>query len=749
MKFFALIIGFWSCAYSQSFTADGPQFLLNGKPFQIISGEMHYSRIPREYWRDRLVKAKCMGLNTVSTYMFWNVHEPRPGRFDFSGMADVAAFVRTAQEVGLYVILRPGPYACAEWEFGGFPSWLLKEHDLVVRSRDERFLRYSEEYIRHVGEELTSLQITRGGPIIMVQVENEYGSYGKDTLYEGSVRNMIRHAGFEVPLFTADGPSQMPNAYLPDVLPAVNGATGEEVFRAVKRFRPNGPFFVPEFYPGWLDHWGEKHSVVDGAESARELDWLLAHGISVSLYMFHGGTNFGFMNGANFGGRFQPQPTSYDYDAPLDETGRPTPKYFAFRDVLKKYSPTREIPPQNPPVRIPKVPLRESVSLFDGLPQPFTSKNLLSMEDVGQSYGFILYRTAVDSPGELVIKGLRDYCTVFLNRDEIGVLDRRYKFKPLALKTSGTLDVLVENGGRINYGREMLDNRKGIEKITVNGREFVNWQIFSLPMDSLNSLRWTQTSERSGPRFYRGKFSLARAGDGFLDMHGWNKGCAWVNGHPLGRYWYVGPQQTLYVPGPWLKQGENDLVVFESGAAKQSVEGAQGAVLDELVPDRLKPPLPHRVSGTLRLDSHDVAAEGFLGDSLQSVAFSPRPARFACLQSLSSLAHDHFASIAEFYLLDSAGHALPREKWSVFTVDSEELDAEDGHAENAFDDDSHTIWHTEWGKSKPDHPHAIAIDLGESRNVAGFRYLPRQEDAPGKIKSYRFYLRKNEFELTK
>ncbi len=412
---------------TRTFTLGKEDFLLDGKPFQIIAGEMHFARIPKEYWRHRLKMARAMGLNTVATYVFWNYHEPDSGRFDFTTESrDIAAFIRTAGEEGLWVIVRPGPYACAEWEFGGYPWWLLKNDGLIVRGMDRRFLDASRRYLERLGEEVAPLQVTRGGPVIMVQVENEYGSFGADTAFMGTVRDDMIRAGFEVPLFTADGPSQCKNGHVAGVLPGINGDDNPASIRdTVRKWNAGaGPFFNPEFYPGWLDHWGEEHSTVAAEKTAAQFEGLLAGGISVSLYMFHGGTNFGFTNGANFGGHYQPQPTSYDYDAPLDEAGRPTPKYFALRDVVLRHLPAGSIlpepPPVNPVIAIPAVTLNETVPLFDQLPEPVSSEEPVPMEMIGQGTGYVLYRTTLGpgKGGELVIADLRDYGIVFLDGQE-------------------------------------------------------------------------------------------------------------------------------------------------------------------------------------------------------------------------------------------------------------------------------------------------------------------------------------------
>ena len=335
---------------------DGDHFVLDGKPLQIISGELHYERIPREYWRDRLKKARAMGLNTISTYVFWNVHEPKPGVYDFTGSLDVAAFVRTAQEEGLYVILRPGPYACAEWDLGGLPAWLLADPNIVLRSADEKFLGPAERWLQRLGRELAPLQITHGGPIIAVQVENEYGSFGNDHAYMKRILAALQNAGLgEVLLYTADGGDELPAGTLPDIHAVVNFGPGEAKaeFAKLQKFRPGRPMMSGEYWDGWFDHWGEKHQTTDAAQQAQELDWILSQGYSINLYMFHGGTSFGFMNGANWDHKnYEPDVTSYDYDSPVSESGALTKKYFAFRDVIAKHRPGVAIP--DPPAALPR-----------------------------------------------------------------------------------------------------------------------------------------------------------------------------------------------------------------------------------------------------------------------------------------------------------------------------------------------------------------------------------------------------------
>ncbi len=570
------------------------QFILDGKPFQIISGEMHYARIPRAYWRDRLQKARAMGLNTISTYVFWNLHQPKLGIYDFTGQLDVAEFVREAQQEGLYVILRPGPYICSEWDLGGLPSWLLTDPTIRLRSNQEDFLGPAEKWLKRLGRELAPLQVARGGPIIAVQVENEYSSFGDDRAYMSHIRDMIVEAGFDgAILYTADGPSELPRGALPGLPAAVNFGPGdaEPAFEALRKFRPSGPLMAGEYWDGWFDHWGETHNVTDAKQQARELDWMLSSGYSVNLYMFEGGTSFGFMAGANYEKAYQPDTTSYDYDAPLDEAGQPTPKYFLFRDVIARRLRGASLPPiprAIPVIQIPAFKLTDTASLWNNLGQPIRSSQPESMEALGQACGYILYRTHISGPikGTLEIKDVRDYGAVFVNQNPVGKVDRRLHQIQIPIQIpagSNSLDILVENLGRINFGPEISDDRKGlIGSVTLDGRVLSGWEIYSLPMKDPTSLAF-RTAPAQAPAFYRGTFTLTRTGDTFLDVGRLGMGVAWLNGHNLGRFWNIGPQQTLYVPGVWLKKGPNELIVFDlqddSGA---TLAGRQHPTLNQL-----------------------------------------------------------------------------------------------------------------------------------------------------------------------
>jgi len=580
-------------APAHTFTVSGHQFLLDGKPYQIISGEMHYTRVPRAYWRDRFRMARAMGLNTITTYVFWNVHEPRPGVFDFSGQNDVAEYLREAQQEGLHVILRPGPYVCAEWDLGGFPSWLLKDRSLVLRSQDPKYLAAVQAWFTRLGKEIRPLLLQNGGPIIAVQVENEYGSFGKDHAYMEAIKAALEKSGMDAPvLYTADGPEEIPNGSLPELPAVINFGTGEaeQSFAILHRLRPDGPFMSGEYWAGWFDHWGEAHHRTDPKREAAELEWMLKQDYSVSLYMFHGGTSFGWMNGANSNGsNYQPDTTSYDYDAPLNEQGAPTGKFFAFRDAIARA--TGQTPPAVPPAipvhKFPISPQLESASLWDDLPAPVESDKLLTMEDLNQSYGYILYRTELKAGpgGELVIDGLHDYAQVYIDHELAGTLDRRLGTSRLTLPPiarDSALDILVENTGRVNFTKVIRGERKGITgAVTIAGHEPDQWQIFSLPMDQVDELPFA-AKPCSGPCFYRTRMDVDAPADTYLDTSTLHKGFVWLNGRPLGRFWDIGPQFTLYAPGPWIRRGANEIVFFDlRGNANESIGATTAPVFKE------------------------------------------------------------------------------------------------------------------------------------------------------------------------
>jgi len=554
------------------------EFLLDGKPFQIISGEMHYPRVPKEAWRARMKMAKAMGLNTIGTYVFWNLHEPQKGKFDFSGNNNIAEFVKIAQQEGLWVILRPSPYVCAEWEFGGYPYWLQTEKGLVVRSTEKQYLDEYKKYIIEVGKQLAPLQINHGGNIIMVQVENEYGSYAADKNYLDINRKMFIEAGFDGLLYTCDPAADVKDGHLDGLLPALNGIDNPSKIRQLvnENHGGKGPYFIAEWYPAWFDWWGTPHHTVPAEQYTQKLDSVLAAGISINMYMFHGGTTRDFMNGANYKDTspYEPQISSYDYDAPLNEAGNVTEKFKAFRSVIEKHLPAGQslppVPTAKPSMAIAPFKLETKVALFNALPKAVKNNTPLTFEDLSQDYGYVLYRTTIKGgrKGELQLKQLRDYALVFINQKRVGILDRRLNQNTLSLDLPAgevQLDIFVENMGRINFGKYLLENKKGItEQVTFDGTEIKGWAMYGFPFSNDRVAANRQSKANGyGPTLQKGSFQISTVADTYLDMTDWGKGVVWVNGHNLGKYWAIGPQQTLYVPQEWLKKGKNEISVLE------------------------------------------------------------------------------------------------------------------------------------------------------------------------------------------
>ncbi|WP_372630083.1 beta-galactosidase [Cohnella sp.] len=576
-----------------TFGIQGNDFVYEGKPIRLLSGAIHYFRVVPEYWEDRLLKLKACGFNTVETYVAWNVHEPKEGEFDFEGIADVERFIRLAGDLGLHVIVRPSPYICAEWEFGGLPAWLLEDANLRLRSYEASYLAKVDAYFDELLPRFKPLLCTNGGPIIAMQIENEYGSYGNDKKYLGYIRDGMKKRGMDVLLFTSDGPEDhmLQGGMVEGVLETVNfGSRAAEAFRKLREYQPEGPLMCMEFWNGWFDHWMEEHQSRPAADVAEALEEMLAEGASVNFYMFHGGTNFGFYNGANHIQRYEPTVNSYDYDTLLNESGEPTEKYWAVRKVLERYA---ELPEAKLPAPIPKraygeVRLEEKADLFGQLNRLSTPVQRTSpepMEKVGQAYGFILYSTTVTGPRSgmnLVLQEVRDRALVFADGKSIGTTERWNPVEiPLEVPAEGLrLDILVENMGRVNYGPLMRDPKGITEGIRVGNQFLYDWTIRPLPLDSLEALEFegiggqqaaggsAEESDASGtaeslPTFYRGTFNVEEKADTFVRLDGWTKGIAFLNGFNLGRYWEVGPTRTLYVPAPLLREGENELIVFE------------------------------------------------------------------------------------------------------------------------------------------------------------------------------------------
>lgn len=573
------------------FNIKGNQFYYNGEPVRILSGAMHYFRIVPEYWEDRLLKLKACGFNTVETYIAWNMHEPKEGQFCFEGIADIVRFIGIAANLGLFVIVRPSPYICAEWEFGGLPAWLLASPDMRLRCMDKQYLEKVDRYYDTLLPLLKPLLCTNGGPIIAMQIENEYGSYGNDKAYLDYLRGGMLDRGIDVLLFTSDGPEDhmLQGGTLPGMLKTVNfGSRPEEAFDKLREYQPDGPLVCMEYWNGWFDHWGEEHHVRGFDDVADVLDCILKSGASVNFYMFHGGTNFGFYNGANDFGVYEPTVTSYDYDVLINESGDMTDKYHAIREVIARHVefPEVELPEPQPKKNYGSVELTEQAPLFESLKQlssPVQRTCPETMEKLGQNYGFILYTTRITGPrakSKLVLQNVRDRALIYLDGRYQGVIDRNTHDISLAIKENdilleippegATLSILVENMGRTNYGWLMKDPKGITEGVRLERQFLFDWTIHTLPLDQLTGLEFSpiQQGNEGGepsnlPTFHRGKFQIEAAGDTFLKLAGWTKGVAYINGFNLGRYWNKGPQQTLYVPGPLLREGENELVLFE------------------------------------------------------------------------------------------------------------------------------------------------------------------------------------------
>ena len=582
-------------AQKTTFEIKNGHFYLNGKVTPVLSGEMHYARIPHQYWRHRLQMMKGMGLNTVATYVFWNHHETSPGVWDFTGDRNLSEFIRIAGEEKMMVILRPGPYACAEWEFGGYPWWLQNIQGMEVRRDNAPFLKHTKAYIERLYKEVGNLQCTKGGPIIMVQCENEFGSYvaqRKDIpleehrAYNAKIRQQLADAGFDVPIFTSDGSWLFEGGTTPGALPTANGEQDiENLKKVVNQYHDGkGPYMVAEFYPGWLSHWAEPFPQVSASSIARQTEKYLQNDVSFNFYMVHGGTNFGFTSGANYDKKrdIQPDLTSYDYDAPISEAGWVTPKYDSIRNVIRKYVKYKvpEAPKPNPVIEIPSIKLTRIAGVLDyaeGL-KPVVADAPKTFEQLNQGYGYVLYSRHFNQPigGTLEIPGLRDYAVVYVDGEKVGVLNRNTKTYSMEIEVpfNATLQILVENMGRINYGSEIVHNTKGIiSPVKIAGREITGeWEMYGLPMSEVPDFGKLQALDNTPdkasklkgmPVLYEGSFTLDKTGDTFLNMEAWGKGIVFVNGINLGRYWQVGPQQTLYVPGVWLKKGVNKIVIFE------------------------------------------------------------------------------------------------------------------------------------------------------------------------------------------
>ncbi|KRC47302.1 beta-galactosidase [Leifsonia sp. Root227] len=554
-------------------------FLLDGEPFRILAGALHYFRVHPEQWEDRILAAKEMGLNTIETYVAWNEHEPERGSFRTDGALDLGRFLDLIADAGMHAIVRPGPFICAEWDNGGLPGWLTRECGSNIRCSDPTFLRAVGDYLASVLPILVPRQVDRGGPVILLQVENEYGAYGSDKEYLTTLVRWMRAGAVTVPLTTVDQPEDrmLENGSVAGAhLTASFGSNGIERLGRLRKHQPDGPLMCAEFWDGWFDHWGGRHNTTDAATAARELDEILSTGASVNIYMFHGGTNFGLTNGANHKGYYEPTTTSYDYDAPLSEHGATTAKYLAFREVIGRYARlperVRREPSASPAFSspfdaaarlLPAVPL-ERGSEFSSVP---------SMDDLGVYRGLVLYRARATA-GVLRVGEVRDRAQVFADGRPIGVLEREHNDVGIELPDGiRLLEILVEDQGRVNYGQRLGEPKGLIGLVTVNGRELRGWSATPIDLDRPDRYLDTEHDGRTGalgPVVARSTFLLDEPADLQLATRDLGKGFAWVNGWPLGRYWSRGPQHSLYVPGPATRTGENELVVLALGGVLPS-----------------------------------------------------------------------------------------------------------------------------------------------------------------------------------
>ncbi|KAK8866542.1 Beta-galactosidase-1-like protein [Tritrichomonas musculus] len=584
-----LLCAFTSLISCRSFTIVGNDFQMDGKPFQFISGAFHYFRQHPDYWEDTIKKMANGGLNVIETYVAWNLHEPVKGQFNWEGMADIERFIKLVQKYNLYLIFRPGPFICAEWDFGGLPYWLLREENIVFRTSDPVYMKHVTDYMTVLLNKVAPYMYHKGGPIIMVQVENEYGWYNKcDHTYMGMLCDLTESIlGKETLMFTNDGAYKsnldcgniMPRAYA-----SVDFGSGDPMWRFELEREFNGgtgPYFVAEHYTGWLDHWQEKHHKVDIKTITTSVDTMLANGGNVNLYMYYGGTNFYYFNGANGDkNSFQADPTTYDYDAPLSEAGDMTAKWEALRDVIKKYFPnipTYEV--QNSTKRsYGNVKFTEGVSLFDSLSivgqRKETADKPKTFEALDVDYGFVLYQTKVTKGGLMKIPHVHDRANIFVNKKYVGTIEHAKEgSKSFTIDDNVDLDILVENQGRFNYGYDFVEFKGITDGVLIDDKEVTGWTMTGFNLTNYNDIKYTQGNlPTKVPSFYRGTFNVDEVADTFLNPTGFSKGIAIVNGNIIGRYWAnVSPQRTLYCPKFFLHPGENELVIFEVESQADSV----------------------------------------------------------------------------------------------------------------------------------------------------------------------------------
>ena len=750
----------------QSFEAGKKALLLNGEPFVVKAAELHYPRIPMQYWDQRIKMCKALGMNTVCLYTFWNVHETNEGVFDFSGGNDIRKFIQLCQDNGLYVILRPGPYVCAEWEMGGLPWWLLKKKDISLRDSDPYFLERVEIFEEALAQQVKDLTIENGGPIIMIQVENEYGAYGDNKPYVSIVRDLLRRLyGEKIVMFQCDWSSNFDVNGLDDLVWTMNFGTGADVgsqFERLLGFRPESPLMCSEFWSGWFDKWGAAHETRPASEMIQGINEMLSRDISFSLYMTHGGTNWGHWAGANSPG-YAPDVTSYDYDAPINESGNPTEKYWLLRDLLQTYSKDSlpSLPERIIPIAVPSFSFTEVAPLLSNLPDSIPTQGILTMEEYNQGYGSMIYSTEVGEVIEgtiLRIIEAHDYARIFANGEYLGKLDRRLGETELslpALPDKTKLDILVEAMGRINFGVAIKDFKGITESVSLVNPEtgdsqvLDNFNVYLLPdlLDFYNSMEYKpieSVEADSDGRFpmgvYKAKFTVDKPSDTFLLFETWGKGLVYLNAYPLGRIWDIGPQQTLYTPGVWLNQGENEILIFDILGPREPIcEGLTSPVIDKLQGEALQ---LHRKEGEY-LDLGNITPV-FGGAFPQEngwkrqVFETPVVGRYLAIEALSPGDGQNYSAIAEFYVLDPEGHRLSREPWNIYYADSEDILSGNNTADKIYDLQESTYWKSSEGA---EYPQRVVIDLGSEETIGGIEYLPRAENgAPGAIQDYRIYV---------
>ncbi len=799
-----------------TFTVGDKTFLLNGQPFVVKAAEVHYPRIPRPYWEHRIQMCKALGMNAVCIYIFWNIHEQQEGVFDFTGNNDVAEFCRLAQKNSMYVIVRPGPYVCAEWEMGGLPWWLLKKKDIRLRERDPYFMERVKIFEQKVGEQLAPLTIQKGGPIIMIQVENEYGSYGEDKPYVSEIRDCLREIYNQAPptapegaskagksnvapsgaeggagilLFQCDWSSNFEKNGLDDLIWTMNFGTGANIdqqFRRLGELRPNAPKMCSEFWSGWFDKWGARHETRPAKDMVEGMDEMLSKGISFSLYMTHGGTSFGHWAGANSPG-FAPDVTSYDYDAPINEYGLATPKFWELRKMMEKYNNGKKMPnvPKAPMpiITVPKFELTEFAPMMTALTKPVNGTPK-TFEEMDMGWGTMMYSTRLpEITSQSVLTGeFHDFAQVFIDKKYIGKIDRVKNEKSItipAVKKGAELIIIVEGMGRINFGRAIKDFKGIVGNVTLttetDNMEMVltpkNWMNVAIPDDyqtavkaldmvkgvndqvaagkvkgSTPALAFTQGYEGSKkladimkPGYHRGYFTLKKVGDTFLNFETWGKGQVYVNGHAMGRIWSIGPQQTLYVPGCWLKKGKNEIIVLDIVGPKEAVVWGQDS--PELNKLQLEKSNKHNNIGDKPdLNSATPVATGNFkaGNGWQTINFNaPQKGRYLAIECVSTQKANDKVAIAEIYVQGTDGKRLSREPWKTKYANSED---EGGNhlGDKVFDLQESTYWQTEKGAAAP---HLLVIDLGSVQTIKAFEYLPRAEQgAPGSVKDFRIFL---------